>query len=59
MGKEAKAVKERTCSECEQVYFLNALKLREHAKLCKSARAAGLILPSIVQPKIELVKLYD
>lgn len=59
MDREAKAVKERKCKECGQAYFMAARELRDHAAVCKRVTAAGLIMPTVVAPKVELVKLYD
>ena len=55
MGKQAKTVKERTCQECQQVFFMNAKEIKQHAEMCKRATAAGIVLPGIKRPEIQLV----
>jgi hypothetical protein len=45
MGKQAKMVKDRTCSHCEVTRLCTAKDLKKHAELCMRAKAAGLILP--------------
>ena len=55
MGREAKSIKERICEHCEAIYFMDAASIKAHAKMCKSAKAAGLILPRVERPKFEII----
>ena len=56
MASEKRKTKERTCRECGNTFFMTAKEVKTHAKLCKSAQAAGLVLPgAVVRPKVELI----
>ena len=50
MGREAGVVKARTCHECKGVLWSTARDLAAHAKLCKLATGAGLVLPGTIVP---------
>lgn len=56
MGKQAKTVKDRTCSVCEQSFFMNAKEIKAHAELCFRMNKLGLVVPGIKRPEIQIVR---
>ena len=55
MGREALIIKQRECRICERILYTDSWGLRQHAELCKRAKASGLILPGVDRPDIAIV----
>ena len=55
VGREALVIKQRECRTCERLLYANSWGLRQHAELCKRAKASGLILPGVERPDIRII----
>lgn len=44
MGRESKISKPRKCENCGDITYSDAQELADHAKICKRATDAGLVL---------------
>lgn len=59
MGREKQARKERTVQATGEVIFGTAREVKERAAMVERAQAAGLVLPGIARPEIQIIKLTD
>jgi hypothetical protein len=44
VGAQANIEKDRTCKHCERPFWTTSEQLKEHASLCKRAKAIGLLI---------------
>jgi hypothetical protein len=59
VGREANVRKERTIRATGEVVYATAREVKERAALVERALKAGLVLPGIKRPDIQIVKLTD